>query len=118
VFLGRKTYRVPTRTFGALLRDPAGHLALHYRPWLVLPARTLVLPPGPYFVAKGLFYSAVASNERDNPGSLLLLPPRYRAHEAALAAAYGFAGVREAGVLAALLWLKDLLGLKAGSHSA
>jgi hypothetical protein len=44
---------------------------------------------------------------------LFILPPRYRGHEEALSAAYGLAGVRPAGLLAAFAWLRDRLGLGA-----
>jgi len=40
----------------------------------------------------------------------MLLPPRYRGHEEELVAIYGLAGVRDAGLRAALRWLTDLLG--------
>jgi hypothetical protein len=112
VFLARKFNKVPARSYGTLLRDEQGNLVLKYRPWLILPKRTLTLPPGKYAVAKGLLYSEIVRVEGDSLKSTILLPPRYRSHEEKLASVYGFTGIRDAGARAALRWLMDLVGLK------
>ena len=110
MFLARKINKVPARSYGELLRDEKGSLLLKYRPWLVLPERTLVLPEGRYAVGKGLFYSQIMRVEGEGLSAALLLPPRYRGHEEELASIYGLAGVRDAGLRAAFRWLKDVLG--------
>ena len=66
MFLGRKTEKVPTRTFGKLSRNDKGELVFNYRPWLVLPQRTLVLPAGNYETGRGLFYSEILRVEGDS----------------------------------------------------
>ena len=43
---------------------------------------------------------------------MALLPPRYRSHEAELAAIYSLMGVRDTGLRAAWAWLKEWLGFK------
>ena len=113
MLLAREISRVPARTYGTLRRDEGGRLILHYRPWLVLPKRTLALPEGQYAVGKGLFYSQLMRVEGEGLSSALLLPPRYCGHEAELVSIYGLAGVRDAGLRATFRWLKELVGLKA-----
>ncbi len=112
MLLAREMSRVPARTYGTLRRDDNGRLVLQYRPWLVLPRRTLTLPEGQYAVGKGLFYSQIMRVEGRGLAAVLLLPPRYRGHEEELVAIYGLAGAREAGLRAAFRWLKETLGFK------
>ena len=113
LFLGRKITKVPPRTYGKLSRNEKGRLILNYRPWLVLPERTLVLPEGEYFVGKGAFFSEIQELKGDTTESALLLPPRYRGHEAELARIYELAGVSDVGLRAALNWIKEACWVKA-----
>ena len=110
MFLGRKIDYVPARTYGRLSRDEKGNLVLKYRPWLVLPERSLTLPAGKYGVGKGAFFSEILQLDGDNARIALLLPPRYRGHEYELVAIYGLTGVRDTGLLAAWSWFKSMLG--------
>jgi hypothetical protein len=110
MFLGRKTNKVPTRTFGALSRNDKGDLIFNYRPWLVLPPRTLVLPPGNYEAGRGLFYSEIMRIEGDTIRCVFLLPPHYRGHEEEIAKIYNLAGTRDVGFLAIWAWFKSLFG--------
>jgi hypothetical protein len=112
MFLGRKTNKVPIRTYGKLFRDASGKFVFEYRPWLVLPQKLLQVPAGNFSVGKGLFYSEVVRIEGSRTRSVMLLPPRYRSHEAELAQIYGFNGVRDSGLRAAFAWLKDWIGFK------
>ena len=112
VFLSRSINKVPARSFGTLTRDETGTLVMAYHPWLVLPRRTLVFPPGPYVAAKGLFYSEISRLDGGGLKSAILLPPRYRSHEEQLVSIYALAGVREAGLRAAFFWFRELLGFK------
>ena len=117
LFLGRTINKVPTRTYGKLRRDEQGHLVLRYRPWLVLPERTLILPEGRYAVGKGIFYSEILKLEGNAAKTTLLLPPCYRLHEDELVKIYGFAGTRDVGIRAAWKWLKELFGFKAKAET-
>jgi hypothetical protein len=108
MFLGRKIERVPTRTYGKLLRNDKGELIFHYRPWLVLPQRTLVLPPGEYVAGRGLFYSEIMRLDGASARTVMLLPPHYRGHEEEIARIYNFAGTRDVGLRAAWSWFKGL----------
>jgi hypothetical protein len=112
MMLARQINRVPARTYGTLRRDEQEGLILQYRPWLVLPKRTLVLPAGQYAIGQGLFYSQIMRVEGRGVRAVMLLPPRYRGHEEELVSIYGLTGTREAGLLAAFRWLKETLGFK------
>ncbi len=110
MFLGRQTEKVPTRTYGKLSRNEMGELVFHYRPWLLLAQRRLVLPAGNYEAGRGVFYSEILRVEGDSAKTVMLLPPRYRGHEEEIAKIYHFTGVREVGLRAAWAWLKSLFG--------
>jgi hypothetical protein len=112
LFLGRKTEKVPTRTFGKLSRNETGELTFYYRPWLVLPQRTLVLPAGTYETGRGLFYSEILRIEGDFAKTVFLLPPQYRGHEEEIAQIYNFSGTRDIGIRAAWAWFKSLFSGK------
>jgi hypothetical protein len=112
MFLGAKMEKTPTRTYGKLAKNDKNELVFNYRPWLILPPRTLVLPAGNYEAGRGLFYSEILRVESDSARTVLLLPPRYRGHEEALAKIYNFAGTRDVGILAAWAWFKSLFGGK------
>ena len=113
MFLGRTIDKVPTRTYGRLSRNEAGRLVLKYRPWLVLPERTLILPEGKYFVGKGAFFTEIPHAVDDDTKTALLLPPRYRGDEEKLVSIYGLTDVRPIGLHAMWVWLKESLGFKA-----
>jgi hypothetical protein len=110
MFLGAKSQRVPTRTYGRLSRNEKGELVFRYRPWLVLPSRTIVLPPGNYEAGRGLFYSEILRVEGESVKTVILLPPRYRGHEEVITTIYGFTGTRDVGIRAAWTWFKSLFG--------
>ena len=113
MFLGRKMEKAPTRTYGRLSRNDQGELIFNYRPWLVLPQRTLTLPAGNYETGRGLFYSEILRLEGDSAKTVILLPPRYRGHEEEIAKIYNFAGTRDVGLRAAWAWFKSLFSSKA-----
>lgn len=108
MFLARKINKVPARTYGKLSRDEQQQLVLKYKPWLVLPERTLTLPAGQYAVGHGLFNSEIMRLDGESAITSLLLPPRYRGHEEELVKIYGFVDVRPAGFRAAWKWFKSL----------
>jgi hypothetical protein len=112
MFLARALNQVPIRTYGKLVRDEQGKLALKYRPWLVFRQQTLVLPEAKYEAGRGLLYSELLRVEGEDAKTVMLLPPRYRGHEAELVSIYGLAGVRDVGLRAAWKWLKELFGFK------
>lgn len=108
IFLATKIQKVPARTYGKLSRNDQGQLVLNYRPWLVLPQRTLVLPAGRYEAGCGVFYSEILRLEGGNVKTAALLPPRYVGHEEEVAKIYQFEGIRDVGLRAAWAWFKSL----------
>jgi hypothetical protein len=118
MFLGRKIAKVPARSYGKLSRDEKGRLVLNYRPWLVLPARTLALPEARYAIGKGAFFSEIFQLDGNSERIALLLPPRYRSHEEQLVAIYGFVDVRPTGLHAVWQWVKSLFGGKTPTTAA
>ena len=112
MFLGRKINKVPSRTYGKLARNEKDELVLNYRPWLILPQRTLVLPDGKYETGRGVFYSEILQVEGDSAKTVILLPPRYLGHEEEVTKIYNLAGTRDVGLRAAWAWFKSLFSGK------
>lgn len=102
VFTAKKVGIAPIRTYGQLTRDSQGELLLSYRPWLVLPRRSVALPAGKYAVGRGLFYSEIIRLDGKETSTTLTLPPRFRSHEEELSSVYALAGVEEVGVIKGL----------------
>jgi hypothetical protein len=115
MFTARPMEEAPVRTYGRLHRDTQGRLVLQYRPWLILPTRELILPPGNYAIGRGLVYPELMQVEGQSTRTILDLSPRYRTHEAELAKIYGLGEVRETGVIkgfkAVWKWFRGLLGV-------
>ena len=124
VFTAAAIDGVPIRTYGKLMRDEPGQLSLVFRPWLILPQRTLPLAKQGLVVGRGLLYPEILQIEPSTgeTRSLLVLPPRYRTHEEAMAGVYGFEGVRDVGLLkgikAGWVWLKRLCGFRRRTEPA
>lgn len=112
LFLARTINKVPPRTYGKLSRNEKGELVLNYRPWLILPQRTLILPAGKYETGRGIFYSEILQVEGDSAKTVMLLPPRYLGHEETVARIYNLAGTRDIGLRAAWAWFKSLFSGK------
>lgn len=117
MFTARRIVKTPVRTYGKLSRTATGELSFAYRPWLVMAKRAVTLPAGQYAVGRGLFYPELMLVDGDQEKTMLILPPRYKAHEEAIAKIYGIAGVRDVGLLkgfkAMWRWLKSLFGFTA-----
>ena len=113
MFAGANFPGVPVRAYGRLVRRGDGALDFQYRklPGLPLQSATVPVESRSLAVGQGLFFSnIIAADGR----TLLLLPPRYRCHEAELAEIHGFGGgVRDAGLRKAWSALREMLGGKA-----
>lgn len=90
-FLARRTGGVPVRTRGIVMLDELGRARFEWRAWLLGPKRTLPLEESSLVLCKGLVNPTVAQRVEGNsrPRSLLVLLPRYRGVEEALAAHLG-----------------------------
>lgn len=106
LFAGGNLPEVPVRTYGKLRKTETG-LTFTYKPWLVMPEKTVEVPADGLVVGKGLFLSTVLSGEDD---TFFILPPRYRGHEEELAKTYAMAGVNPAGLRKAWSAMKELFG--------
>jgi len=99
MFNSRSMGDTPIRTYGRFYTNTSGKLTFEYRPWLVLPKRTLELPAGQYAVGRGLFYPEITRIDGEEPKTYFILPPRYRGHEADLAKACNTTDIRDVGLL-------------------
>jgi len=115
LFTGREIAGTPRRTYGRLYQEADGRLLFRFRPWLVLPERTVEVPREGLVVEKGLFFSEVLGFEKaaDRNTTLLLLPPRYVGHEELFARTYRISGTCDIGLRRAWSWLKEALGFGA-----
>ena len=118
MFTARPIDDAPVRTYGRLERDNQRRFVLKYRPWLILPPRELILPPGNYAIGRGLVYPEVMAVDGQSTRTILELSPRYRTHEEKLAEIYGLGEVQETGVIkgfkAVWRWFRELLGFGQG----
>lgn len=108
-FLARKCSGLARRSFGRVSRDDTGRLIFRYRPWLILPAKSLPLPLGRYEVGQGLLYPSLRGAGLVDKRDWAWFPPRFRGHEAELSRALRLEAVRPVGLRAAWGWLKDAL---------
>lgn len=99
---------VPMRTYGRLVNEPEnGRVTFAYKPWMILPEKSVAVSLTGPSVGKGLFFSTIRDNER----TAFVLPPRYRGHEEAVARIYRLeGGVQDAGLLKAWGTLRELFG--------
>lgn len=97
---------VPVRTYGRWLNEPEnGGWRFAFRPWLVLPERSIRFAPQQPAIGRGLFLSTV----RDRDETTFTLPPRYRGHEEAIVALYQIeGGVQPAGLRRAWSVIREL----------
>ena len=112
LFTAREIAGVPMRTYGRLCQVDGGRLIFHFRPWLVLPERTIEIPREGLVVGKGVFFSEVLGYDQaaDNNRTLLLLPPRYRGHEDLFAQTYRISGTCDVGLRKAWGWIREAFG--------
>jgi hypothetical protein len=90
-FLARRTAGVPVRTRGVVVLDELGHPRFEWRTWFLGPKRSLPLEESSLVMCKGIVNPSIAQRLEANsrPRSLLVLRPRYRGIEEALAAHLG-----------------------------
>lgn len=121
MFLAREVEKTPIRTYGKLERSQEG-LVFHFRPWLVLPSRTLKLPGGKHAIGRALTCPELLQVEGSQTTTLLLLPPRYLTHEETLARIYQLGEVEDLGIVKGLkaIWkfIKRLCGIRGKSAPA
>jgi hypothetical protein len=120
LFTAREISGVPMRTYGRLHQEADGRLLFRFRPWLVLPERTIDIPREGLVVGKGVFYSEVLGLDPavGKNHTLLLLPPRYRGHEELFARTYHISGTCDVGLRKAWGWIREAFGFGAKRQPA
>lgn len=115
LFTAREISGAPMRTYGRLHQEADGKLLFKFRPWLVMPERTVEVPRDGLVVGKGVFYSEVLGFDpkADKNQTLLLLPPRYVGHEELFARTYRISGTCDVGLRRAWSWLREAFGFGA-----
>ncbi|MBK8035725.1 MAG: hypothetical protein IPK22_01110 [Verrucomicrobiaceae bacterium] len=113
-FLARRTNGVPVRTRGVVVLDELGRPRFEWRSGFLGPKRSLPLEESRLVMCKGLVNPCLAQRLEGNtrPRSLLVLLPRYRGVEEALAAHLGCREVIDnalvRGFRAAKQWFADV----------
>jgi hypothetical protein len=114
-FLGKSMASVPARTYGRLTRGLDGKVHFSFRPWLILPQRSVALPAGSLAISRGIYYPSLLhlDGESGKPFRTVIFLPRYRSHERAIADHFDITEVRDSpisrGLKAAKAWLSDML---------
>lgn len=115
-FMASKVDGVPARTFGRVL--PTGspdQLRFDYRPWMVLPKRSVTLENKSRAVSRGVINpSIIQSATAGATGrTLVVLPPRYRGREEIIAGVVGAGEVTDGSLIrgfkAAKQWLAEVV---------
>lgn len=111
-FLARRMDGVPVRTLVRLKHDASGQPAISFHPWLVLPERRITVTPADMVVYKGLLHPTLAHRttgvEATTQHTLILLP-RYRRLEEAIASRYGCQEVMDGTLLRGLKAMRQWL---------
>lgn len=114
-FLARALANAPVRTYGRLVRDPRGAVTFSYRPWLVLPRRSVTLPSGDVTIAKGILFPSLlhSLNPEQRRRMVIMFLPRYRSHEQTIATHFAIADIQDSrlmkGFRAVRTWFADML---------
>jgi hypothetical protein len=84
-FVARRHVGAPVRTMGRL--DPAANrLRFEWRPFFVMPARSIEMRTSNPTLTRGVVWSVVSSDVDGEPTPCFAFPPRYRGHEPTVAA--------------------------------
>ena len=112
-FAGKGLGAPPVRSYGRLEPAPDGGWRFRWRPWLVLPARTVAVgPPAGLAILRGALSPRLVRTGALREATLARFPVRYRGREEGLAARLGVREVLDGrivrGLKAAWRWLENL----------
>jgi hypothetical protein len=116
-FLARRLAGLPARTSGRLARTAEGNTVFLYRPWLVMPRRSIAIPSGGVAISKGLLFPSLLHrlDDQQRMKTLVIFLPRYRSHEASIASHLSIADVHDSAVLKGLkairAWIADIINV-------
>ena len=113
-FSGRGLEGAPVRSYGRIEADGEGAWRFRWRPWLLLPSRSLPLgPAGGTALLRGAVSPLLVRTGPLREATVARFPPRFRGREEALAARLGVAEVRDGrvvrGLKATWRWLRSLV---------
>ena len=94
-FAGRGLAKVPTRTLGRLEISESDGLCFRYRPWLLLPKRSVELESASLFAVDGSLYPSLYEDNEGRSKATIDLPPRARGTCESLAQALRLGGAGE-----------------------
>jgi len=101
----KKFVRIPSRTYGRILRASDGSLVFSYRPWLIFPKRSMVLLArdqridiGKGLITPSILYPYINKKGRETYFKIFSLPVRYRTHEEAIAPIIGVTSIQYIGI--------------------
>lgn len=117
-FSGKSIHKIPTRTYGYLKRNEDNSIEFIFKPWLIKPARSIVISEASinFEIGKGLVYPVILESNTKSNKIHFRLPPRYRSHEIELNDVLGIKTLREIGMLKGLRamrqWVNDNVIIK------
>jgi hypothetical protein len=111
-FVASRTVGIPVRTMGHA--EPVGtSIRFRWRPFLILPRRTIEIPGGDAKVVRGVVWSAVTVRRDGIRHAALTFPPRYRGQEPVLAGRFGAEiedGVLLRGIKGTIAFVRRMFG--------
>ncbi|MDW7773680.1 MAG: hypothetical protein SCH71_12405 [Desulfobulbaceae bacterium] len=118
-FTGSAVAGAPSMSYGCLAAEKET-LVFHYRPWLILPSRTVETSfvPSQCEVGKGMVSPVIlaARENRKSYRTLFRLRPLYHCHENKVAETLGLKGIRDVtfgrSLREGLAWLREQTGLQ------
>ena len=112
-FLCRAVDGTPVRSYGTFERGPDAQCRFHYRPWLLMPRRSVNLDADRVCVQRGILSPVILETEAatSRRRNLVRLRPKFRGHEEAVALQLKAGEVEDhaikRGLRQAIAWLKD-----------
>ncbi|MGA0872200.1 MAG: hypothetical protein ACO3SJ_04925 [Phycisphaerales bacterium] len=111
-FVARRHVGAPVRTMGRL--DPsAGRIRFEWRPFFVMPVRSIEMRTERPTLTRGVVWSVVSSDVDGEPTPCFAFPPRYRGHEPAVATRLGAAvtdGIVLRGLKGTVQFVRGMFG--------
>src|SRR5215213_447128 len=100
-FTAKSFGTVPARAYGRVTKNASGQLMFTYRPWLIAPERSVVLPGTSFALSKALLCPIVLHSREAGERSrfLLFILPRYRRHAERLSTELGLTDVRDGATI-------------------
>lgn len=114
-FLAQTLAGAPVRSYGRIVREARGGAAFVFRPWLVLPERSVPLAREELCIAKGMLFPSLHQPclRRGRSVMAVILLPRYRSHEEQIARHFGLSEVQESplrrGLLSVRVWFAEMV---------